>query len=500
MKTLQVPNVDFLDFGDMSGFSEYFASEATVQKGLEIAPQPAQIPFLECTADIAGFGGAAGGGKSTAQLIKAFQYIDTPGFGAVIFRRTNEDIRKEGALWDSARDIYAPTGARAREQFLDFTFPSGASISLNGLQYESDVYNYQGAQICLMGFDEASHFTGRQFWYMFSRNRSTCGVKPQIRLTFNPDPDSFIFELFGPWVDENHPLFPATPGEILWFIRKDNRIIWVDEGTENAKSISYFPATVWDNKILLEKDPGYLANLNALDELDRNRLLHGLWTAYEKEGALWNRAMFHRPGFRVPAVHPFRDEVTGRLKVKLPSNIIKVVVALDPSVSDPEKSKNPHKKPDECGVMVGGLTDAGGAIILADFTDVMSPAKWARLAVKLYDLYGAASIVAEGNQGGELIREVIQGISSNVPVQIVHASMGKRPRAEPVASLYENGRIQHAGELPKLESQMCNWDASNPNSKSPGRVDSLCWLVHALGLCQITGIRIHDRIRDRPSI
>jgi len=123
----------------------------------------------------------------------------------------------------------------------------------------------------------------------------------------------------------------------------------------------------------------------------------------------------------------------------------------------------------------------------------MSPAKWARLAVQLYDLCTASGITAESNQGGELIREVIRGVASNVPVTLVHASVGKRPRAEPVALLYEQGRVRHCGAFPDLEDQMTTWDASDPNSRSPNNVDALVWAFHGLGLCQATGIRKHDK-------
>jgi phage terminase large subunit-like protein len=92
---------------------------------------------------------------------------------------------------------------------------------------------------------------------------------------------------------------------------------------------------------------------------------------------------------------------------------------------------------------------------------------------------------------------VIQGIASNVPVSLVHATMGKRPRAEPVASLYEQGRIRHCGVFADLEDQMTTWDSLDSNAKSPNNVDALVWAFHALGLCQVNGLRLHDRVRGR---
>jgi len=214
----------------------------------------------------------------------------------------------------------------------------------------------------------------------------------------------------------------------------------------------------------------------------------------ESRGALWQRAWFEAEGFRW--AETFSREADG-LVFRPPAELVRTVVALDPSVSDPEKRTNPNKAPDACGVIVAGVDDSGNGYVLADFTEVMAPAKWARLAVKLYDLFQASVIVAEANQGGELIGEVIRGISSNVPVHLVHAAVGKRPRADPVALLYEQGRVRHCGPFPKLEEQMLNWDAADPGAKSPNNVDALVWAFHGLGLCRATGVRVHDRVRDR---
>ena len=125
--------------------------------------------------------------------------------------------------------------------------------------------------------------------------------------------------------------------------------------------------------------------------------------------------------------------------------------------------------------------------VLGDFTAIMAPAEWARLAIRLYSMCKASKVVAEANQGGELIREVLKSVAGNVPIQLVHASMGKRPRAEPVAMLYEQGRIAHCGEFRNLEAQMTSWDASDPTQPSPNNIDAMVWAFHALGLCNVTG-------------
>lgn len=203
------------------------------------------------------------------------------------------------------------------------------------------------------------------------------------------------------------------------------------------------------------------------------------------EGALWEPLWFEREGFRAPVYRPENPR---------PLDIVKIVVAVDPSITDPGLKKNPHKEPDECGIMVVGLTSDACGVTLADLSGVYKPETWARLVVKAYSLFRANSIVVEVNQGGQLVKDAIRGYGPNCVIQMVHASMNKRARAEPVAMLYEQGRWQHAGVFPALESEQTSWDARQANSPSPNRIDSLVWGAHGLGLCVATGMRVQSRI------
>jgi len=139
---------------------------------VEIRPQEGpQTAFLSSPADIAIYGGAAGGGKSWALLAEPLRNISNPKFGAVIFRRTTTQIRNEGGLWDESSHMYAPLGGDPKDMTLDWRFPSGANISMAHLEYDKSVLNWQGSQIPLLCFDELTHFSARQFFYMMSRNR-----------------------------------------------------------------------------------------------------------------------------------------------------------------------------------------------------------------------------------------------------------------------------------------------------------------------------------------
>lgn len=233
--------------------------------------------FLRSSSDICIYGGSAGGGKSFALLMEPLRHVSNPRFGAVIFRRTYPEIKNEGGLWDEASNIYPFVGARPRETTLEWEFKSGSKVKFAHMQLEKDKYGWQGAQVPLICWDELTHFSSSQFFYMLSRNRSTCGVKPYIRATTNPDADSWVKDFLSPWIDSTFP-DPAESGEVRWFIRDAGQIIWSEPGTPDAKSVTFIRSSIYDNKILLEKNPEYLANLKALPLVERMRLLEGDWS------------------------------------------------------------------------------------------------------------------------------------------------------------------------------------------------------------------------------
>lgn len=245
--------------------------------------------------DIVGFGGAAGGGKSWALLLDPIPDMGVKGFQAVIFRRDATQITNAGGLWDASREIYPFVGAKPRETpALQWRFPSGGRISFHHLHSPDDQYAWQGAEICDLEFDELTHFEEDQFWYLISRNRSTCGVRPRTRATFNPDASSWVKLLFAPWVDDDYP-DPAGTGEVRYLVRQDGyhyfqreaearayaREVFVELTAEDAehsvKSVTFVPARLGDNPALMDRNPQYRANLLALSPVERARLLYGDW-------------------------------------------------------------------------------------------------------------------------------------------------------------------------------------------------------------------------------
>jgi predicted phage terminase large subunit-like protein len=267
-----------------------------------LRPQPgAQERFLESSADIAIYGGAAGGGKSFALLLEPLRHVLTnPGFSAVYFRRTTTQVRNPGGLWDESMKIYSGIpGAEPLQQPLEWKFKKGGKIKFAHLEHETTVLEWQGSQVPFLAFDELTHFTRSQFWYLLSRNRSMCGVRPYVRATCNPDADSWVAELIAWWIDQGTGLpILSRSGVIRWFIRVSDALIWGDTREELGaahegcipKSLTFIPARLDDNQALVKADPGYRANLMAQTLVERERLLGGNWKIRPSAGLYFQRS------------------------------------------------------------------------------------------------------------------------------------------------------------------------------------------------------------------
>lgn len=265
----------------------------------EIAPQPGpQTRFLASPADIAIYGGGAGGGKTWALLLEPLRHVNNKDFSAVFFRRNTVQVRNPGGLWDESLKLYPLVGSEPVSHVLEWRFPTGAKVKFAHLEYDSTVLDWQGSQIPLICFDELTHFSRSQFFYMMSRNRSMCGVRPYIRATCNPDADSWVADFIGWWIDQNtgQPI-PERAGVLRWFVRVDDKLVWGGTSDEvrklapgiEPKSVTFVPATIQDNRKLIEADPGYIANLMALPLVDRERLLGGNWKIRPKAGLYFKR-------------------------------------------------------------------------------------------------------------------------------------------------------------------------------------------------------------------
>lgn len=239
------------------------------------------------------------------------------GFNAVIFRRTTPQVTNPGGLWDESKKIYPFTGAIPNIGLHQYTWPNGNTLRFAHLQHEDTAYDWHGAQICLLGFDElcggdadgGDGFTFFQFWYLVSRNRSTCGVKPYIRATCNPNADSWVADFISWWIDQDtgFPILERA-GKLRYVVRGPaDKLIWADDpddlrgylaktddlppGVEppGPKSVTFVPANIFQNPALLRVNPEYLNNLQMLPEVQRERLLLGNWKIRPAAGLYFRR-------------------------------------------------------------------------------------------------------------------------------------------------------------------------------------------------------------------
>jgi phage terminase large subunit-like protein len=179
----------------------------------------------------------------------------------------------------------------------------------------------------------------------------------------------------------------------------------------------------------------------------------------ERPDALWTRGMIEAA------------------RVVAAPALARIVVAIDPPASS-------HKRADACGIVAAGVDEAGFAYVLADESLAAArPQQWAQVALALYHRLHADALVAEVNQGGEMVASVIAEADASVPVTSVRATRGKYLRAAPVAQLYEQKRVHHVGAYPALEDEMCAFGPEGLlNGRSPDRLDALVWAVTALAL------------------
>ena len=194
----------------------------------------------------------------------------------------------EGGIWDQSGEVYPLVGGVPKLGDMSWSFPPYSNtISFSHLEHEQTKYNWSSSQICAILFDEIQLFSETQVMFMLSRNRSLCGVQPYVRGACNPDP-GWLKRFLAPWVDDEFKGVRAQSGEVRWYLRNAGEIQWVAEGTEDAKSLSFVRSSVYDNKILLERNPEYIANLKALPPVDRARLLEGNWNV-RAEGLVYHR-------------------------------------------------------------------------------------------------------------------------------------------------------------------------------------------------------------------
>lgn len=437
-----------------------------------IRPQKGpQEKFLATNADIAIYGGAAGGGKTYAILMEPLRYIYTKGYRAVIFRKNFNQIFASGGIWDESQEMYGEIAGAKSVQTPKFrwSFRNKANIYFDFLGREADVEKWQGSQITFIGFDELTHFSERQFFYMLSRNRSTCGVKPYIRATCNPDADSWVAKFISWWIDqETGYAILERSGKKRYMARVDDRVVWADTRKElldrnieadKVKSVTFIASTLADNKILMEKDPSYKANLESLPLVERERLLKGNWKIKPAAGLMFKRI-----------------QVT--MVEEIPGDVTRWCRSWDLAATAEDEGGKPAYT---AGVLIGKR--ANGRYIVADVINRRLSASEVRRIVLMTAQTDEAAhgrvvqrLPQDPGQAGKEQAQSYMKLLAGFVVKVVPESGDKVTRAEPFSAMWQGTESMETGFVDVLvaewNEEFFNQYESFPQSEFKDMVDA----------------------------
>ena len=405
-----------------------------------------QTQFMATPANVCIYGGAAGGGKSYGLLLSPLRYKNVPGFGCTIFRRNFNQIFSQGGLWDESMQIYRgirgadPKIARGQWWFRDKDGNIVSKVTFAHIERDEDVHKWQGAQICEIGFDELTHFSEKTFFYMLSRNRSTCGVTPFVRATCNPDADSWVAKFIEWWIDKDtgYPIQERS-GKIRWFIRRNETLYWAntrqelweqfdlqtEEERQEPRSVTFIASKLQDNKELLRVNQGYLANLKALSVIERERLLNGNWKIKAAAGLFFKRTQL------------------GDILDKVPNDVIRWVRCWDLAATEKTEDGDPAYT---SGVLIGKRKN--GRYVIADVINRQMSASDVRKTIKLTAQADRAAykrvrirLPKDPGQAGKEQAESYIKYLAGFDVKTVAETGSKEARAEPMATQWQAGNF-----------------------------------------------------------
>lgn len=330
------------------------------------------------------------------------------------------------------RPIYEPSKRRV-------TWENGAMVTL----YSADEpERLRGPQHGFLWMDELAAWRRMETFdqAMFGLR---LGKKPRVFISTTPKPKPLVKRLYARALDPNdHDVVMTT-------------------GSSERNSANLAPGVIEELRGM------YSGSTLGRQELDGVLL-------EELEGALWSRKIIDQHRYDVMPTLLDKDFY-----------FLRIVVGVDPATTDKEGS-------DETGIVVAALGSDNHAYVLADYSGKYSPASWGKMVSHVFNTWQADMVVAEVNQGGDMVKHVLEGADDSMPIKMVHASRGKIARAEPVAQKYEQGKVHHVGHavvhadgtkneghLDNLEDQMCTWERLSA-TYSPDRIDALVWCIHEL--------------------
>ena len=337
----------------------------------------------------------------------------------------------------------SPVISRGEWRFRDEEGKTVSKVTFAHVSSEQEVHGYQGSQICCLCFDELTHFQERVFFYLLSRNRSTCGVKPFVRATCNPDADSWVAKFIDWWIDPEtgYPI-PERSGKLRYFIRRDEKLYWADtrkelweqfnlrtpEEKKEPKSVTFIMSSIYDNKALLDIDPGYLANLKALTEVERERLLKGNWKIKAAAGLFFKRSQVN-----IVEAAP------------LPKNLKSLCRAWDIAATEDKETGDADYT---SGVLMG-IKDDGGFIVLDVINTRVKAGDVEKLIVNTalsdkvkYGYKCKIRIPQDPGAAGKIVANTYVKKLAGYPVRVAAISGNKQVRATPFAAQWQNGNVE----------------------------------------------------------
>jgi phage terminase large subunit-like protein len=313
------------------------------------------------------------------------------------------------------------------------TFHNGSSIVVGGLDDKERTEKILGLEFSTIYLNEASQIPFASFQLAQTRLAQKSTLHNKFYVDCNPPTKShWIYKFFIKKIDPVANLPHAHP--------------------DNYVNMRLNPE---GNRVNLSDD--YITDvLGNLSERQRRRFLLGEFLD-DNPYALFKQANID----------------ANRLSTHKGLRFTRVVVGVDPAVTSIESS-------DSTGIVVCATSDNGHYYVLADYTCNASPLVWAGEVIKAYHTWKADRVIGEVNNGGDLIATTLRTIEPTIPFRPVHATRGKAIRAEPIAALYEQGKVHHVGALTELEDQMCEWVPNDPKAGSPDRMDAMVWAITEL--------------------
>lgn len=371
-----------------------------------LEPMPKQEAFLRLTGREAFYGGAAGPGKSTALLMAALQYVDVPGYAAILFRRTYPELKMPGGLIETSQEWLAPTGARWNSNESMWTFPSGAKLLFGHMQHEADRFNYHSAEFQFAGFDETTTFTMLQYRYLFSRVR-----RPQVSLRGSA-PDGVTLDMVPLRV--RGASNPGGPGHAWVYSR------FVDPETRR-KGVAFLRALM-DENIYLDRE-SYEEMLLELPEAERLRLRHGDWEAIDP-GETFRRERF--------------EVVTEPLPKSAPRYRVWDLAASEPTAANPDPDYT-------AGVLVAFQYEPPRYRIEHIIRERVGPGEVEKLIKQTAEGDGHSvhiHLEQEPGSSGKTVVDLYKRMLTGYVVSSERPSGDKTVRARPAAAAVDNGQVE----------------------------------------------------------